>query len=119
MDGFWVAVVSGALGGMLFTLGERFLFSGPEAWYGVKRSFRFYRQRYWGYKGRDVIHCPNCLRPNPDSVVDAAVLPDGWEDAPEGVHWLRCPDCQHVWGVQSVITAFRPVPTETATSKAS
>ncbi len=30
--------------------------------------------------------------------------------APEGVHWLRCPDCEHVWGVETVITAFLPVP---------
>src|SRR2546426_12465515 len=117
MDGFWGGVVGGALAGILLMLGERFLFSAPEAWLGVKRSFRFYRQRWWARKGRNVIHCPHCLRPHPDSVVDEAVLPDGWDDAPEGVHWLRCPEGAYVWGLQTVITAFRPVPTETAEAK--
>lgn len=112
MDGFWGGVVGGALAGILLMLGERFLFSGPEAWHGVKRSFRFYRQRWWSRKGRHVTHCPNCLRPQPDAVVDPDVLPEGWEDAPGDVHWLRCPECQHVWGIRAVITKFRPAPPE-------
>ena len=37
MDGFWGGVVGGALAGILLMLGERFLFSAPEAWHGVKR----------------------------------------------------------------------------------
>ena len=77
MDGFWGGIVGGALAGIFLLLGERFLFSGSEAWFGVKRSFRFYRQQYLQSKGRDEIHCPHCLRADPDSVVDSRVLPDG------------------------------------------
>jgi len=110
MDGLLVSVLAGAVGGILVTLGERFLFAGPEAVRGVKRSFRFYWQQYGVGKGRRGIRCPVCLRAKPDRVVDLSVLPEGWENAPADIAWFRCPECTEVWGLRTVITAFRPVP---------
>jgi hypothetical protein len=116
MEWFW----GGVVGATLAILGQRLLFTGPETVHSIKRSLRFFRQQYWGWRGRRVLHCPKCFHPEPDSVVDATVLPDGWEDAPEGTVWLRCPECQHMWGVRSVITKFMPLPTsEQATSRSS
>ena len=114
MNGLWVSVLAGGLsgffGGVLVLFAERFVFTAPEAVHGLKRSVRFYRQLYWKSKGRRITACPRCLHAQPESVVDPAVLPDGWENAPSDVAWLQCPDCKEVWGLQPVITSFRPAP---------
>jgi hypothetical protein len=108
MPDLLVSVTAGAGGGILVVLGERFLFSAPSAWHGVKKSFRFYRQKYQEARGHYVISCPRCWRPDPDLVGNPALLPEGWEDAPRGVKWLRCSDCKHVWGIQEVVTWIGP-----------
>lgn len=109
MPDLLVSTIAGAVGGILVVLGKQFLLSAPSAWHGLKKSFRFYHEQFQSWRGRYIVSCPVCWKPDPDRVGDPRLLPDGWEDAPQGVKWLRCSDCGHVWGTQAVITWIGPV----------
>lgn len=112
MEELWISLAAGAGGGSVVVVGERFLFSAPSAWHGVKKSLRFYREQYWDWRGKSVVSCPVCWCPDPNGVQDPRLLPEGWQDPPRGVKWLRCRDCSHVWGIQEVVTGFFPVDDE-------
>lgn len=101
-----MSVAAGAGGGILVVVGERFLFSAPSAFYGLKKSLRFYLQNFREWRGERVISCSVCWCPEPQSVQNPELLPEGWDRAPPNTSWLRCTDCGHVWGVRAIITRF-------------
>lgn len=98
MSNLLVSVVAGAAGGFL---GEWFLFSGPEAWWKLKRTFRFYRHKVEQVVGREKMRCPKCWSAEPEVLGTRTGEKrhelGGWPTQLEEVAFCRCRECNHRW----------------------